>query len=176
MFVVSSLSATVHRSLMSRFPIVLVCVSIRTESNAGITDMKTSSSALKDLARILRWRVLAEKPHSIHEVDLILSAESLTKLVRLWCGHVKDMFGEACRWSAKFRDTKYRSRPHLSELGQKHHDPAGPGSTPVRVSSKNDQSPKSGKIMRDLIWSLSKISAWLLINIVRSCYHTLVSL
>jgi len=132
-------------------------LAIRTDGNAGLTDIKTSSSALKDLAKILRWRVLAEKAHSIHEVDLILSADSLTKLVRLWCGHVREIFGEAWHWS-------------VSILQTKDHAP-GPASTPVLVPSKDEQSSTHGKIIGELFWSLTKISSWLLINIVNNHSH-----
>ncbi len=132
-------------------------LAIRTEGNPGLTDINTDSSALKDLAKILRWRVLAEKAHSIHEVDLILSADSLTKLVRLWCGHVRDIFGEAWRWSVNIQQTKDHA--------------AGPGSTPVLVPSKDEHSSTHGKIIGELFWSLTKISSWLLINIVRNHSH-----
>lgn len=36
--------------------------------------------AFKDMAKVLRWRVLANRPFSVREADLILSGESLMKL------------------------------------------------------------------------------------------------
>ena len=39
--------------------------------------------ALKDMARIVRWRILSSRYFDIREVDLILGAESLMKVLRL---------------------------------------------------------------------------------------------
>ena len=39
--------------------------------------------AFKELAKILRWKILAHGKHSIREVDLILGLEGLTNVVRL---------------------------------------------------------------------------------------------
>ena len=39
--------------------------------------------AFKDMAKVLRWRVLANRHHSIREADLILGGESLMKLLTL---------------------------------------------------------------------------------------------
>ena len=39
--------------------------------------------AFKDMAKVLRWRILAKSSYTIREVDLILGGESLMKLVKL---------------------------------------------------------------------------------------------
>lgn len=39
--------------------------------------------AFKDMAKVLRWRVLANRPFTVREVDLILGGESLVKLSTL---------------------------------------------------------------------------------------------
>ena len=39
--------------------------------------------AFKDMAKVLRWRVLANRHHSVREADLILGGESLMKLLTL---------------------------------------------------------------------------------------------
>lgn len=39
--------------------------------------------AFKEIAKVLRWNILASKDHSVREVDLILSIDSLTKVVVL---------------------------------------------------------------------------------------------
>ena len=39
--------------------------------------------AFKDMAKVLRWRVLAKSSYNIQEIDLILGGESLLKLLRL---------------------------------------------------------------------------------------------
>lgn len=39
--------------------------------------------AFKDMAKVLRWRVLANGHHTVREADLILGGESLMKLISL---------------------------------------------------------------------------------------------
>ncbi|KAK0509699.1 hypothetical protein JMJ35_008093 [Cladonia borealis] len=39
--------------------------------------------AFKDIAKVLRWRILANKRHSVREIDLIISIENLTTVFEL---------------------------------------------------------------------------------------------
>lgn len=41
--------------------------------------------AFKGIAKVLRWTILASSSHSVRELDLILSIESLSKVVELAC-------------------------------------------------------------------------------------------
>ena len=53
--------------------------------------------AFKDIAKVLRWKILAGRSHSIHEFDLILSIESLSKVVELaWASRRKILIVAIC--------------------------------------------------------------------------------
>ena len=54
---------------------------------------------MKELAKVIRWRVLADRPHSAEEIDLILSADSLTRLTQLAWMHTKKIYKQLLlRW------------------------------------------------------------------------------
>lgn len=40
--------------------------------------------AFKDMAKVLRWRLLADRDSSIRHADLILGSENLKNIVALW--------------------------------------------------------------------------------------------
>ena len=48
-----------------------------------LSNRLNSQEAFKDMAKVLRWRVLANRAFSIREADLILGGESLMKLLQL---------------------------------------------------------------------------------------------
>lgn len=43
----------------------------------------THQAAFENVAKVLRWRILAKKSHTVREVDLILGLDSLTKVLVL---------------------------------------------------------------------------------------------
>lgn len=80
--------------------------------------------AFKDMAKVLRWRVLAKTSFTVREADLILGGESLMKLLRLmWESPKKPMTLFVCalwyvipgpvRWVQAWAIPLYPHSPHI---------------------------------------------------------------